>query len=72
MKRKKHCPRCNLLKPASDFHRRSASKDGLTARCSECINELNRMRYEQDDELRAKKTVQATNRYYQLKEVAHG
>jgi hypothetical protein len=33
----KVCPNCNVDKPASEYHRNGARKDGLTYVCAECI-----------------------------------
>jgi hypothetical protein len=56
----KSCNKCNVSKPLSEFHKKKASKDGLTNRCkscdkeyaknwylnnSECIKELTKKRY---------------------------
>lgn len=32
----KRCPLCGLVKPRSDFHKQSASRDGLQNRCKSC------------------------------------
>lgn len=32
----KHCPGCGETKPAEEFHKRSASKDGLARECKPC------------------------------------
>lgn len=32
----KFCPSCETTKPSSEFHRKSASDDGLAPRCSDC------------------------------------
>ena len=33
----KQCTQCQTAKPATDFIRRAASKDGYTAACAECL-----------------------------------
>ena len=34
----KTCPRCKITKPEYDYHRRSASADGLDTYCKSCRN----------------------------------
>lgn len=49
----KHCTGCGIKRSREHFHKRSASKDCLTARCKRCINGLNRKRYRSDPDFRA-------------------
>ena len=37
MEASKHCTRCKIEKPLNDFHKLSASKDGLKYWCKTCI-----------------------------------
>ena len=46
----KTCSRCKALKSLDDFTKRSASKDGRTAACTECLNEKKIQDYEADPE----------------------
>ncbi len=41
----KFCPACRTAKPATSFHARKASKDGLASQCKACRNEEMRRRY---------------------------
>jgi len=34
---KKRCAYCGKIKPASEFHRNSKHKDGLSAYCRDCV-----------------------------------
>jgi len=38
----KNCSNCNKSKPISEFHKRSASKDGLQTQCKSCYKEINK------------------------------
>lgn len=40
----KECGTCKKVKPASEYHVKSAAKDGLQTNCKECINEIKRQR----------------------------
>lgn len=53
MQSTKTCTRCNLVKNFADFARRSASADGLTAACRECINLDKWAKYRSDEAERA-------------------
>ena len=55
----KQCNNKSCPDPDPEFHKRAASRDGLAARCKTCLNEANRLKYETDEEFRAKKIVQA-------------
>lgn len=49
----KTCSSCKIKKPITLFSKNSASKDGLKARCKECLNESNRIyRIENKDRIR--------------------
>lgn len=37
----KQCNHCNKTKPYSEFHKKSASKDGLQPKCKSCMKEVN-------------------------------
>lgn len=41
---KKHCNSCSNTKPASDFHIRAASSDGLSAKCRDCQRDYDKDR----------------------------
>ncbi|MDQ5980963.1 MAG: hypothetical protein QG602_3941 [Verrucomicrobiota bacterium] len=41
----KQCTRCRITKPLSAFNRRTASKDGRTAACGDCIRERKQVIY---------------------------
>ena len=53
----KKCGKCNLTKPSSQFHKRSASKDGLAACCKACQKQYD------DSRLRDPKRVKMRNDY---------
>lgn len=40
----KYCGKCRSVRPASDFHRMSSSKDGLQNYCAECLSQAARAR----------------------------
>ena len=46
----KTCSRCKQSKDAQEFTRRAASKDGLTAACTKCLNSSKRVDYLLDPE----------------------
>lgn len=50
----KKCSNCGAEKPLSDYQKRKASKDGLTASCKACLKERDRIR-DQDPERKAMK-----------------
>ncbi len=35
----KHCPRCRLVKPSTDFNRDASNADGLRSYCKPCTSE---------------------------------
>ena len=41
MTQSKKCSKCNELKPATQFSKRTISKDGLQPYCKKCVNERN-------------------------------
>ena len=41
----KMCCHCGEVKPKTDFYKMKASKDGLTARCKDCINAVQKAAY---------------------------
>lgn len=51
MEKMKHCPDCNTAKPASEYNKRRASKDGLQPKCRACdnIRSLNRYALKAED-----------------------
>lgn len=50
------------MKPFSDFTKRTASKDGLSAQCRVCKSEVAKERYETDPEFREKAKARAQAR----------
>jgi hypothetical protein len=42
MSETKTCPRCNVEKPVSEFHRNKSRADGLSFECSVCKKQLNK------------------------------
>lgn len=38
----KHCTECNKTKSTSEFHRKTASKDGLQSKCKTCVKQINK------------------------------
>ena len=49
----KHCNDCGKTKPTSEFHKKTASKDGLQCKCKTCFKKIN-------------KNFRETNPQYQL------
>lgn len=49
----KKCSCCGQLKPESEFQKRAASKDGLTASCRQCLKARDAARYPKEKERRA-------------------
>ena len=41
----KRCSRCSIVKPLSEFYRKSRSKDGFDSWCKECIKRQNNKRH---------------------------
>lgn len=57
----KLCTQCRRTLPFSSFVKRSASKDGLTASCAECLAAKKREQYRADASTRAAATQRATD-----------
>lgn len=52
----KHCKKCGTDKPLADFHKRKASKDGLSHMCKQCQRDRDQKRYEDNrDEMLAQR-----------------
>jgi Recombination endonuclease VII len=58
----KLCTSCNTLKATTDFHRRTASPDGLGAKCKKCAAEYARQYYRQPGQ--AEKQIERSKAYY--------
>lgn len=58
----KHCTKCNLEKQNSEFQSRSASKDGLTARCKSCLKEYDDSRLRDPKRMKARRDYQKTKK----------
>jgi len=68
----KVCTECKLEKNESEFHKRSASKDGLQHRCKSCVSNMTEMQKEARAEYKIKynrenreKIAQTKKKYYQ-------
>ena len=48
----KHCNRCNTSKPLNEFSKYKAAKDGLQAKCKECVKQYNKQHYQDNKESR--------------------
>ena len=46
----KRCKKCGIKQPLTQFHRQSATKDGYTTRCKECVNKANRKYKDKTDQ----------------------
>lgn len=53
----KACIRCEKIKPVSEFHNRSKSKDGKNSKCKECISKYSAMLYEKHAEVLRKRSA---------------
>lgn len=53
----KACTGCKVVKPLTDFHRRSTAKDGRQSRCQECNKAEQRDRYRNQPPGRVRRTV---------------
>lgn len=60
----KYCKKCNTEKPISEFHKRSASVDGLQAKCKSCDKEYEKRWYAENTErqLNNSRSWQADNK----------
>lgn len=56
----KRCCHCKQVKPLSEFHRTSASKDGYKCTCKDCVREYNKKYV-------AKKAAEKSNEYISKK-----
>lgn len=56
----KICGQCKLDKPDSDFHKRSASKDGLSACCKECQQKYDSARLRDPKRMKMRNDYQMT------------
>lgn len=43
----KRCPRCNVVKPSTEFHRNAARSDGLASCCAICLTTARNAAYQQ-------------------------
>lgn len=55
----KLCSQCHALKPKSEFGIRTASKDGLTAKCTVCIRQYKKAIYDNDPLVRYETRLRA-------------
>lgn len=58
----KHCNSCSTTKPASDFHIRAASNDGLSAKCRGCQKIYDKIRGMAPHRVAARKAYSQTER----------
>lgn len=57
----KVCSNCGVIKPPSEYQKRSLSKDGLTSSCKVCLKERDARRFKNDPRVRERhKKYQAT------------
>ncbi|CAL9961168.1 endonuclease [Vibrio phage K24] len=59
----KKCTKCQIEKECTDFQVRSASKDGFTARCKQCLSDYDKSRANNSSRVRARKEYQKTDAY---------
>lgn len=59
----KKCRKCSLTKAVSEFHKRSAAKDGLTPTCKACNAEAYRRWKEKDVEAARERWRQSSSKY---------
>lgn len=57
----KKCPKCNIIKPASDFYKNISKIDGLTVVCKKCSKKDNKEYYKKNKE----SILKRTSIYYQ-------
>lgn len=70
----KYCPMCGRVKPASEFHKNSKSKDGLQGRCKECAKVNSAMYYsafKADIKKKRQDNSEAVNAYQRRYRNAH-
>lgn len=53
---KKHCPKCNTIKPVAEFNKSRARLSGLDSHCRACISEKHRRYHAENRELRTVKS----------------
>lgn len=58
----KHCTHCNTTKENSEFHKRSASIDGLSAKCKECQRAYDKARANNPNRVAARCEYAKTDR----------
>ncbi len=56
----KHCIKCKIEKPLTEFHKDQSNKDGLNPRCKKCESQRNQEHYKQNRD----KLVQQKKEYY--------
>lgn len=56
----KQCSTCGKLKPHSEFHKRKASKDGLSPKCKLCAREYDKARANEPHRVLARKEYAKT------------
>ena len=56
----KICGSCKIEKASSEFHNRSASKDGLTSKCKDCQREYDRARLRDPKRMKMRRDYQKT------------
>ena len=55
----KQCTRCRITKPLTDFVVRTASRDGRSAACADCLKAAKRAEYRENPTLRAAQIARA-------------
>lgn len=56
----KKCPKCLEDKPLSEFHKDTASKDGLRYHCRQCSNQTAKEHYEKNKERSRPRAIERT------------
>lgn len=59
----KKCTRCGIEKSVSEFQKRKASKDGLTASCKECLSKYDKSRAKLAHRVKAREEYHKTDNY---------
>jgi hypothetical protein len=59
----KNCTKCNEEKPFSEFQKRKASKDGLTAACKKCLSEYDKARAMLPHRVKAREDYRKTDAF---------